>query len=76
MPEPQRHDLREPSGHAARQPDAHREAGEAASEAERIRLKRQRVRSLALAWGLAALAVLFFVVTLVRLGGNVLNRPL
>ncbi len=49
---------------------------EAAREAERIRLKRQRVRSLALAWGLAALALLFFVVTLVHLGGNVMNRPL
>jgi len=47
-----------------------------AREAERIRLRRQRVRSLALAWGLAALALLFFLVTLVRLGGDVFNRPL
>jgi len=47
-----------------------------AREAERIRLKRQRVRSLALAWGLAALALLFFLVTIVRLGGDVFNRPL
>ncbi len=53
-----------------------RELDEQAREAERIRLKRQRVRSLALAWGLAALALLFFIVTLVHLGGNVLNRPL
>ena len=52
------------------------DADEAAREAERIRLKRQRVRSLALAWGLAALALLFFIVTLVHLGGNVMNRPL
>ena len=37
--------------------------------------KRQRERSLAIAWALAALAVLFFVVTIVRLGGNVMNRP-
>jgi len=49
---------------------------EEAREAERIRRKRQRVRSVALAWGLAALALLFFIVTIVRLGGNVMNRPL
>ena len=34
------------------------------------------MRSLAIAWILAALAVLFFIVTIVRLGGNVANRPL
>lgn len=39
-------------------------------------LRRQRVRSLAIAWFLVALVVIFFLVTLVRLGGNVLNRPL
>ena len=38
--------------------------------------RRQRARSLAIAWGLAALALLFFLVTLVRLGANVGNRPL
>jgi len=38
--------------------------------------RRQRARSLAIGWGLAALAVLFFLVTLVRLGANVGNRPL
>lgn len=38
--------------------------------------RRQRARSLAIAWGLGALALLFFLVTLVRLGGNVVNRPL
>jgi hypothetical protein len=38
--------------------------------------RRQRARSLAIGWGLAALAVLFFLVTLVRLGANVANRPL
>jgi len=52
------------------------ETDEQAREAERIRLKRQRARSVALAWGLAALALLFFIVTLVHLGGNVMNRPL
>ena len=34
------------------------------------------MRSIAIAWILASLAVLFFIVTIVRLGGNVANRPL
>ena len=34
------------------------------------------MRSLAIAWILAGLVVLFFIVTIVRLGGNVANRPL
>jgi hypothetical protein len=38
--------------------------------------RRQRARSLAIGWGLAALALLFFLVTLVRLGANVGNRAL
>lgn len=38
--------------------------------------RRQRVRSLAIGWGLAGLALLFFLVTLVRLGANVGSRPL
>jgi hypothetical protein len=37
------------------------------------RQRRQRLRSLAIAWVLAALVVLFFVVTIVRLGGNVIH---
>lgn len=36
--------------------------------------KRQRARSIAIAWALAAMAALFFVVTIVRLGANVANR--
>jgi len=40
-------------------------------EAERQR--RQRLRSLAIAWALVALVVLFFVVTIVRLGPNVIH---
>jgi hypothetical protein len=40
------------------------------------RRRRQRTRSIAIAWILAALALLFFIVTLVRLGGNVADRPL
>jgi len=43
-------------------------------EAERKR--RQRRRSLAIAWTLAALVVLFFIVTIVRLGGNVAMRQI
>jgi hypothetical protein len=38
--------------------------------------RRRRSRSIAIALALAALVVLFYVATLVRLGGNVFNRPL
>jgi hypothetical protein len=38
--------------------------------------RRQRHRSMLIGWGLAALALLFFLVTLVRMGANVGNRPL
>ena len=44
-------------------------------DAERERQRRRRMRSLAIAWILAALVVLFFIVTIVRLGGNVADRP-
>lgn len=39
-------------------------------------IKRRRMRSIAIAWILAALVAIFFAVTVVRLGGNVMNRPL
>ena len=45
-------------------------------DAEKERQRRQRMRSIAIAWILAALAVLFFIVTIVRLGGHVADRPL
>jgi hypothetical protein len=45
-------------------------------DAERERQRRQRMRSLAIAWILAALVLLFFIVTIVRLGGHVVERPL
>ena len=45
-------------------------------DAERERQRRQRMRSLAIAWILVALVVLFFIVTIVRLGGHVVERPL
>ncbi len=38
--------------------------------------KNQRSRSLAIGWVLGALVVLFFIVTIVKLGPAVLNRPL
>ena len=45
-------------------------------DAKKERQRRQRMRSIAIAWILAGLVVLFFIVTIVRLGGNVANRPL
>lgn len=47
---------------------------DAAAEAERKR--RQRLRSVAIAIALAALVALFYAATIVRLGGNVMNRPI
>lgn len=38
--------------------------------------RRQRARSVAIALVLAALVVLFYAVTLVKLGPGVMNRPL
>jgi hypothetical protein len=38
--------------------------------------RRQRARSIAIAFALAALVVIFYLVTIVRLGGNVFNRPI
>jgi hypothetical protein len=38
--------------------------------------RRRKARSIAIALALAALVILFYVATIVRLGGNVLNRPL
>lgn len=46
------------------------------NEDERERQRRQRMRSLAIALALAAMVALFYVATIVRLGGNVFNRPL
>jgi len=38
--------------------------------------RRQRMRSLAIALALAALAVVFYLTTIIRLGGDVANRQL
>jgi hypothetical protein len=43
---------------------------------DRQRLKRQRLRSLAIALALGALVALFYIATIVRLGGNVISRSL
>ena len=40
------------------------------------RRRRQRYRSIAIALVLGALVILFYIATIVRLGGNVFNRPL
>jgi hypothetical protein len=49
-------------------------AGEADDEEKRAR--RRRLRSIAIALALGFLVLLFYAATIVRLGGNVLNRPL
>jgi hypothetical protein len=46
------------------------------NDVEQERKRRQRMRNIAIAWILAALAVLFFIVTIVRLGGNVASRAM
>jgi hypothetical protein len=43
---------------------------------DRERSKRQRLRSIAIALALIALVALFYAATIVRLGGNVFNRPM
>ncbi|HET9572441.1 MAG TPA: hypothetical protein VFP29_01800 [Methyloceanibacter sp.] len=45
-------------------------------DADKERKRRQRKRSLAIAWVLFGLVVLFFIVTIVRLGGHVADRPI
>lgn len=44
------------------------------SDDERERLKRQRMRSIAIGLALAVLVALFYAATIVRLGGNALNQ--
>jgi hypothetical protein len=47
-----------------------------ADDERQERERRRKMRSIAIALALAALVMVFYVATLVRLGGNVLNRPL
>jgi uncharacterized membrane protein len=53
-----------------------RKIGEETLEAQREREKRQKMRSIAIALALVALVILFYAATIVRLGGNVINRAL
>ncbi len=46
------------------------------ADAEAERLRRQRHRSIAIAVGLVLLVVLFYLATIVHMGGNVFNRPM
>ena len=48
----------------------------APDQIEQQRRKRQRMRSIAIALALVGIVALFYVVTLVRLGANVANRPM
>jgi hypothetical protein len=45
------------------------------TDAQRAELKARRGRNIALALGLGLFVILVFVVTLVRLGANVVDRP-
>ncbi len=47
-----------------------------AEELSAVAKRRQRMRSVAIAFALGFLVVLFYAATIVRLGGNVMNRPL
>ena len=47
-----------------------------ANEAEEVGKRKRRHRSIAIGLALAALVVLFYAATIVRLGGNVFNRPM
>jgi hypothetical protein len=38
--------------------------------------RRRKMRSIGIALVLAALVAIFYIATIVRLGGNVMNRPL
>lgn len=45
------------------------------NDEEKERQRRQRMRSLAIALALGAMVALFYAATIVRLGGNALNKP-
>ncbi len=46
------------------------------NEDDKEQRRRQRMRSIAIGLALAALVALFYVATIIRLGGNVMNRPI
>ncbi len=45
-------------------------------ELEAERKRRQRMRSIAIGLALLGLVILFYLATIVHLGGNAMNRPL
>jgi len=47
-----------------------------AQQTEEVAAKRRRMRSIAIALALVGMALMFYLATLVHLGGNVANRPL
>ncbi len=49
---------------------------ERGQETDQERARRQRMRSIAIALALGFLVLLFYAATIVRLGGNALNRPM
>lgn len=51
-------------------------AGEPGVRLTEAQLRRRRARSIAIGLSLGALVILFWAVTIVRLGGNVVNRTL
>lgn len=57
-------------------PDERADAAERDHSPRAERDKRQRMRSIAIAVALVVMAVLFYAATIVRLGGNALNRPM
>jgi hypothetical protein len=46
------------------------------TEIKKAEQKKRNKRSIAIALMLVAFAVLFYAITIIRLGGNVFNRPL
>lgn len=58
-----------------REGDADKNSTESAPLSEEQR-RRQRMRSWAIAGALLFLVIAFYAATIVRLGGNVMNRPL
>ncbi len=46
------------------------------ADLEEERKRRQRARSIAIGLALVGLVVLFYIATIIHLGGNVANRPL
>jgi len=46
------------------------------ANAQKERIRRQKMRSIAIGLALVGLVILFYLATIVHLGGNVANRPM